>query len=105
MKREKDRLTRPEIDKAAVGATLEDGGGLRLVIGSTSRKWVFRFVSPVTKKRREMGLGLHPSTSLKKAREKAETLRDEVKHGRDPLEARQQETQRERDEKEARERE
>src|ERR1035437_9275944 len=44
--------------------------GLRLEPGSAKGqgKWILRFVSPVTKKRRDMGLGTYPEVGIADAR-------------------------------------
>lgn len=62
----------------------EDGDGLRLVVSSTgAKKWVLRIT--IAGKRREMGLGSYPLTSLAEAREKADTARKAVVKGQDPI--------------------
>lgn len=53
-----------------------------------SRSWVFRYTSPTTKKRREMGLGPVDARSLADARELVSTLRLQVLNGSDPKDAR-----------------
>lgn len=79
---------------------LSDSGvkGLYLFSGSTvgAGKWIFRFTSPETRKRRDMGLGRYPEVSVKLAREQAWANRQMVEAGVDPLEerARQEEQQR-----------
>ena len=47
--------------------------GLRLEAGSAKGygKWMLRFVSPETNKRRDMGLGTYPGTSITDARRSA----------------------------------
>jgi integrase len=50
-------------------------------------KWLFRYSSPETKKRREMGLGAFPETPAARARDLAEEHRRTVKGRTDPLEA------------------
>ncbi|WOC16387.1 tyrosine-type recombinase/integrase [Pseudochrobactrum sp. MP213Fo] len=79
---------------------LSDSGvkGLYLFSGSTvgAGKWIFRFTSPETRKRRDMGLGRYPEVSVKLAREQGWANRQMVEAGVDPLEerARQEEQQR-----------
>ncbi len=51
-------------------------------------KWIFRFTSPETRKRRDMGLGRYPEISVKIAREQAWAARQLVEGGTDPLENR-----------------
>ena len=64
--------------------------GLWLVPGSIKGqgRWVFRFVSPATKKRRDMGLGSYPDISIAKAREFAQAARTSMAIGIDPIDAR-----------------
>ena len=49
-------------------------------------KWVLRYVSPVTKKRRNAGLGCYPDTSVAEAAQQARLMREQIAHGQDPLE-------------------
>lgn len=56
--------------------------------GSITKSWIFRFSSPVTLKRREMGIGSLESFSLANARLKALDLRRLILDGVDPLEQR-----------------
>ncbi|QLI82677.1 integrase arm-type DNA-binding domain-containing protein [Chitinibacter fontanus] len=69
---------------------LAHGGvpGLRLMPSKTKGqgRWEMRFVSPVTGKRRDAGLGSYPSVGLAEARDKAEAMRECIALGRDPLE-------------------
>lgn len=64
--------------------------GLRLEAGKTKGrgKWMLRFVSPETGKRRDMGLGTYPDVSIIDARKAAITARDLIRDGKDPIEAR-----------------
>jgi hypothetical protein len=54
------------------GKPVADGTipGLRLEPGAAKGqgKWILRFVSPVTKKRRDMGLGTYPEVGIADAR-------------------------------------
>ena len=61
---------------------------LYILIDEVRRSWVFKFVSPVTGKPREMGLGPTDLVSLKRARELALRHRLALSEGRDPLEDR-----------------
>lgn len=69
-----------------------DNKGLYLQItkfqGSITKSWIFRFSSPITLKRREMGIGSLESFSLANARLKALDLRRSILDGIDPLEQR-----------------
>jgi integrase len=56
--------------------------------GGIERSWVFRFVSPVTRKRRDMGLGSTRDVGLAEARQRATTARSILKNGLDPIEER-----------------
>lgn len=93
------RLTVKEIEAAAPGTALADGGGL--LYRATSKgagKWSFKFVSPDTDFRagqiakgtttfqRAMGLGAFPAVSLAKARDRASAARDLLAKGVDPIE-------------------
>lgn len=49
-------------------------------------KWVLRYVSPVTKKRRNAGLGSYPDVSIAEASRQALFMREQIAHGKDPLE-------------------
>jgi integrase len=52
-------------------------------------KWIIRYVSPVTGKRRDMGLGSFPDTGVARAIEKALAAREQIQDGIDPILARQ----------------
>ncbi len=69
--------------------------GLRLVPGMARGrgKWILRFVSPVTRKRRDMGLGVYPEVSITNARISAASARAQIRDGKDPIEARNSDTQ------------
>lgn len=64
--------------------------GLYLFPSSTPGigKWIMRFVSPITGKRRDMGLGRYPEVSIREARITAQDARRLLERGADPLEAR-----------------
>lgn len=51
-------------------------------------KWVLRYVSPVTGKRRNAGLGAYPEVSIAEAAKRATAMRIELAEGKDPLEER-----------------
>ncbi|QCE34389.1 DUF4102 domain-containing protein [Acetobacteraceae bacterium] len=70
-----------------------DGGGLYLVKEEqeNSGKWVFRFTSPLSGKRRRMGMGAYPEVSLANARDKALAARSLLSEYKDPIEERRKE--------------
>ena len=78
----------------AAGAALSDGTvtGLRLLPGHSNGhgKWQLRFVSPTTGKRRDMGLGVYPETSIAEARSAAIAARALIGQDKDPIDERQQ---------------
>jgi integrase len=87
------RLTESEVKTAiATGreAKLPDGGGLRLDIKNGSPSWVFRYVSPGTKRERYQGLGSAKTVSLDNARQIAAAARKLVEQGKDPIAERDQ---------------
>lgn len=61
--------------------------GLYLVPGSSrgQGKWILRFVSPLTRKRRDMGLGKYPAVSIAAARRTALDARFMIEQGQDPI--------------------
>jgi integrase len=61
--------------------------GLRLEPGQVKGrgKWIFRFVSPVNGKRRDMGLGVYPEVSIADARAKGLAARQSIAAGKDPI--------------------
>lgn len=65
--------------------------GLRLEPGSRKGqgKWILRFVSPVTGKRRDMGLGTYPETSVADARIRGMAARQTIASGKDPIDERE----------------
>jgi integrase len=70
---------------------LGDGDNLWLFIDKNGNKtWVFRYLSPITGKEREMGLGSERDLSLSEARDKRDEARKLLRDGVDPLEARRQ---------------
>ncbi|MBD8689838.1 MULTISPECIES: tyrosine-type recombinase/integrase [unclassified Rhizobium] len=82
----KARKLKPD-DKPVSDGTIT---GLYLVPGGSpgNGKWILRFLSPTTGKRREMGLGSYPTTSIREARTKAFEARGAIDGGNDPLEVR-----------------
>lgn len=74
-------------------APMAHGGitGLALHPSPSSKgqgKWVLRYVSPVTKRRRNAGLGSYPEISIAEAAQQARFMREQIAHGEDPLEIR-----------------
>lgn len=64
------------------------GGNLYLQVGKQdARSWVFRFVSPLDKRRRDMGLGSVDVVTLDEAEDAAFEARRLLKAGIDPIEA------------------
>ncbi|AMZ77800.1 MULTISPECIES: tyrosine-type recombinase/integrase [Enterobacter] len=49
-------------------------------------KWVLRFISPQTQKRRNAGLGIYPEVSIAEAAKLARAMREQLAAGTDPLE-------------------
>lgn len=47
-------------------------------------KWVFRYVSPLTKKRRKAGLGTYPEISIADAARDAQAMREQLANSLDP---------------------
>ena len=72
--------------------SLSDGvvTGLWLVSGSKQGRgrWVLRYVSPQTKKRRDMGFGSYPDVGIAEARSRAQKARVLISDGLDPIDAR-----------------
>ncbi|GBQ94594.1 bacteriophage P4 integrase [Gluconacetobacter liquefaciens] len=68
-----------------------DGGNLWVVAKGGSKVWTFRYTSPKTGKRREMGLGSAVNVSLVEARKRAADCRHALLVGVDPLEQRRAE--------------
>ncbi len=69
--------------------------GLILIPATTKGhgKWVLRFVSPVTGKRRNAGLGSYPEIGIADAGKLATNMREQIAAGTDPLDAKRIETQ------------
>src|SRR5664279_854551 len=75
-------------DKPVADGTIS---GLRLEPGSAKGqgKWTLRYVSPVTGKRRDMGLGTYPEVGIADARAKGMAARQMIGAGKDPIEERE----------------
>jgi integrase len=72
---------------------LADGTVMGLTLQPTATKgrgrWNLRFVSPVRKKRRDMGLGVYPEVPIVEARRLAAEARQMIGRGDDPIDARE----------------
>jgi integrase len=92
--RQRYQLVATKLKSLPVGMH-SDGGGLFLQVtkgvgGELRRSWILRFRSPVTLKRREMGLGRWEVVDLAVARSLADEARRLVPQGIDPIEQRGQ---------------
>ncbi|MBS1083948.1 tyrosine-type recombinase/integrase [Gluconobacter kondonii] len=81
------RLKARQVETLREGA-LSDGGNLWAVARGGSKTWSFRFKSPATGKRREMGFGPTYDVSLAMARALAADARALLREGIDPIDAR-----------------
>jgi hypothetical protein len=86
----KSQLTDLRAKKIAPGAVpMADGtiSGLRLEPGSVKGqgKWILRFVSPVTGKRRDMGLGTYPELGIADVRRMGMAARQSIASRKDPI--------------------
>lgn len=81
----KAKSIRPDDKPFATGVT-----GLWLHAGSKPGygRWIFRYVSPVTGKRRDMGMGPYPDVSVRLALERARLAREQMAQGIDPIDFR-----------------
>lgn len=75
------------------GAALAHGGvtGLALHPSPSQKgqgKWVLRYVSPVTGRRRNAGLGSYPEVGVAEAARQGSLMREQIANGQDPLEVR-----------------
>jgi len=84
-----NRLTARQVAALKDGA-LSDGGNLWAVARGTSKTWMFRYTSPVTGKRREMGFGPIFDVPLAEARRLATDARQAIREGFDPINRREQ---------------
>jgi integrase len=84
------KLTDRAVSALAPGELLTDSIVTGLMAEGTRKgaKFVLRFVSPVTGKRRSAGVGSYPDVTLAKARERAQAMRSQIADGIDPIEAR-----------------
>lgn len=82
-----NKLTALKIKNTKAGK-LFDGGGLMLIMNDSVGKWVFRY--SYLGKRREMGLGAYPETSLQEARQYRKAWAETLRSGLDPIMERDQ---------------
>lgn len=68
-----------------------DGGNLWITISGKSRVWSIRYKSPITGKRREMGIGAARDVTLAHARLLAADARSHLREGKDPIDQRRAE--------------
>ena len=80
-------------DNAARGLYLQ----VRAGAGGVTHSWLYRYVSPITRKERWMGLGAADVIGLAEARDLARAARRLVTLGADPIERRRETVQAERD--------
>lgn len=66
---------------AVVGLTLHPSAN-----NKGQGKWVLRYVSPVTRKRRNAGLGHYPDVGIADAAKQARVMREQIAQRQDPLE-------------------
>src|SRR5689334_17447666 len=82
------RLSARQVEAVTDPCILMDGGGLLLRVSEHGhKKWLLRYVSPLTGKRREMGLGRADKgfVSLKTARDAAQAARELIARKLDPI--------------------
>ena len=78
------KLTSREVDSFKEPGRYTDGDGLMLFIDKQgSRRWVLRVQT--NGRRRDIGLGGLKKVPLKRARKKAQDIRDIIEEGRDPV--------------------
>lgn len=84
-----NKLTQLKISKLQEPKLYGDGAGLWLKVTSGgSKSWVLRYW--VARRERWTGLGSYPDVSLAEARERAATLRKQVRDGLDPITAKKE---------------
>ena len=82
----KARKIKPDDKPVALGGV--SGAFLFPSATAGQGKWILRFVSPVSGKRRDMGLGIYPAIGIAEARKAAFSARQEIAAGVDPIEKR-----------------
>ena len=64
---------------------LYDGNGLQLrIMPNGTKSWLFNYIHPITKKRKNLGLGKYPDITLSSARNKVREMRQLVAENIDP---------------------
>ena len=84
-----DLVTKTSLDRQVLGYVADkEQKGLYAQFRSggtgVTKSWIFRYTSPVTGKRREMGLGSHRDRTLPEARKKANEYRKQLLEGITP---------------------
>lgn len=82
-----NQLTARKVDTLKDGS-YSDGGNLWITVSGKSKVWSIRYQSPITGKRREMGIGPLRDVPLAEAREKATQARRLIRDGIDPIQRR-----------------
>lgn len=83
-KHKNNRLTNLKVQKLNKAGRYGDGLGLYLIVtASGSKQWVLRII--VNGKRRDIGLGGYPTTSLSEARATTMEMRRLARNGKDPV--------------------
>jgi integrase len=87
MPKKVEDLTALAVSKKGPGLHSVGGVGLYLQVlpGGAGRSWILRFTSPVTGRRRDMGLGSYPDVSLAEARDAATEARKAIAHKTNPV--------------------
>ena len=87
-----NKLTARLVETNKKPGLMNDGLGLYLKTKpSGAKSWVFRYRSPITHKKRDMGLGSFPVITLSQARQETLRLRLQISQGIDPICARNEE--------------
>ncbi len=87
-----NKLTARLVETNKKPGLMNDGLGLYLKTKpSGAKSWVFRYRSPITHKKRDMGLGSFPIITLAQARQETLRLRLQISQGIDPIRARNEE--------------
>ena len=87
-----NKLTARLVETNKKPGLMNDGLGLYLKTKpSGAKSWVFRYRSPITHKKRDMGLGSFPIITLAQARQETLRLRLQISQGIDPIRERDEE--------------